>query len=157
MSYNFKTYNDLEIAKSLGDTSYILIEENGEVKRFAAAGVAAAASTKLDLYNIDNLSREEMITFAKELKEFLYLCSYDPCDNGDFIETTVRKNINYQLYYDDEDTYYDYGDGCDPCADPIISTRPASWALRADAFNLNLVEEEYNDILAAWRALCVNA
>lgn len=157
MSYNFKTYSDLEIAENLGDSSYILVEENGEVKRFAAAGIASAAtSSKLDLYNIDNLSREDMITFAKELKEFLYLRSGDPCGEGD-IETTVRKNINYELYYNDEDTYYDYGDGCDPCADPTISTRPASWTLRADAFTLDLAEEEYDEIFAAWEALCVNA
>lgn len=157
MSYNFKTYSDLEIAESLGDSSYILVEENGEVKRFAAAGVVAAASTKLDLYNIDNLSREEMIAFAKELKEFLYLHSYDPCagesNQGD-IKTTVYKNINYNLYYDDEDTYYDYS--CDPC-NPTISTSSASWTLTADAFTLDITEEEYNEILAAWEALCVNA
>ena len=153
MSYNFKTYSDLEIAESLGDSSYILVEENGEVKRFAAAGVAAAASTKLDLYNIDNLSREEMIALAKELKEFRYLRNYDPCDDGD-LSTSIKVNTNYSLYYNDEDSYYDYS--CDAC-NPTLTTNPASWSLKADAFTLNLTEEEYDEIFAAWEALCVNA
>lgn len=149
MSYNFKTYSDLEIAESLGDSSYILVEENGEVKRFAAAGVAAAASTKLDLYNIDNLSREEMIAFAKEYKKFLYINKDDSCIPGDLI-TTIYENNSYVLYYDNEDTQTD---GCGS----VTGTSPASWTLRADAFNLDLTEEEYNEILAAWEALCVNA
>lgn len=151
MSYNFKTYSDLEITESLGDSSYILVEENGEVKRFAAAGVAAAASTKLDLYNVDNLSREEMIALTKELKEFLYLNTNDDysCYAGD-VETTVRKNVNYKLYYDDEDTL------TDDCGS-VTGTNPASWTLIADAFTLDITEEEYNEILAAWEALCVNA
>lgn len=151
MSYNFKTYSDLEIAESLGDSSYVLVEENGEVKRFAAAGVAAAASTKLDLYNIDNLSREEMITFAKELKEFRYLRSYDPCD-GD-LNTSIKVNTNYHLGYNDEDTY----SNMDDCCNVTTWTDPESWSLSADAFTLDITEEEYNEILAAWEALCVNA
>ena len=147
MSYNFKTYSDLEIAESLGDSSYILVEENGEVKRFAAAGIATAASSpKLDLYNIDNLSREEMIAFAKEYKKFLYIYKNDSCTPGDLI-TTIYENNSYTLYYDDED----YDDCCGTYGNPD------TWTLRAGAFTLDITEEEYNEILAAWEALCVNA
>lgn len=148
MSYNFKTYSDLEIAESLGDSSYILVEENGEVKRFAAAGIASAAtSSKLDLYNIDNLSREEMIAFAKEYKKFLYINKDDSCNPGDLI-TTIHENNSYVLYYDNEDA------GNDSCGYP---GNPDTWTLRAGAFTLDITEEEYNEILAAWEALCVNA
>lgn len=148
MSYNFKTYNDLEIAQSLGETAYVLVEENGEVKRFSATSiVATTTSPKLDLYNIDNLSREDMITFAKEMKEFYYLNNSNK--NGD-LTTTVEKNVKYSLSYDDEDYTYD----CDGCTEII---EPASWNLIANAFSLSITREEYNEILAAWEALCVNA
>jgi hypothetical protein len=154
MSYNFKTYSDLEIAENLGDSSYILVEENGEVKRFAAGAISAKPES-LPLYNVDNLSRDEMIQFTKEYKEFRYLKEYeDDCNYGD-ITIEIQTNTSYTIKYDDDDSYTQ-DDGCGNVTGEV--SIPENWSLYCSAFGtIELTKEEYDSIKLAWENMCVNA
>jgi hypothetical protein len=46
----FKTYGELEISEGLTESSNVVIEENGEVKRFPANSIARTADIPTDEY-----------------------------------------------------------------------------------------------------------
>lgn len=86
----FRGYGELEVAESLSDNSHMLVEENGEVKRFPAKGIGAVSAT------IHAKENEEY-----ELEYTLTGATYDELvgamDNGAFPNIILRHPDGYMI------------------------------------------------------------
>ena len=92
----------------------------------------------------DSMSREDMISFAKQLKSFWFK-EYDDMLFCNGYECRVNENQS--------------ADPCDACCDVYL---PTTWNLEAycgsynyniTAFSIEITEAEYDEIWAAWDAM----
>lgn len=109
-------------------------------------------STTPPLYNVDNLTREQMIQFAKDRANVQY---YDPRSNEyAYGSNYLYQSVTYECKYNS--VVDPCADACDPCA-PYVNVF-ILYAVNGSntIFNIEITADEYNAINDAWSAACVN-
>ena len=113
----FKSYDELEVAEAMSDASHVLVEENGEVKRFPANGLGSGGGGSHWIMHLTNNYYSSDIAVSDGLYEALEkmftdnipvpITIFEPVNDGSIRISNAIKNYNKL----DDGTGFELGNG----------------------------------------------
>lgn len=98
----FKSYGELDVAESLSDISHMLIEENGEVKRYPAKDVGGSATASIVSVWDDATSEDKLELQGSDFETLTKIF-----ESGSLPDILFVSDDQYYLAI----SYFHYGDG----------------------------------------------